>query len=119
MFTIRWVRKDRECRPQRDNCMTCLWPLPPESCEKGMGEAFLTMIDGVENLPLEVQSFLKSYNYMTLRMTYNSSDISGVYVVDSPDGWGIDDLDRFIATTSDQELKAFIFNGGVNPRYRR
>jgi hypothetical protein len=99
--------------------MTCLWPLPPESCEKGMGEAFLTMIDGVENLPLEVQSFLKSYNYMTLRMTYNSSDISGVYVVDSPDGWGIDDLDRFIATTSDQELKAFIFNGGVNPRYRR
>jgi hypothetical protein len=105
MFLMGWRKEGRTLKREFHAYTSCIWPLHPDANEKNDATALLAMVDGIENLPKEVQEFCNAYHPMMLRSRYAGHDVTGPYLIDDVDeAFDMDTLEAYLDTLSDQEL---------------
>lgn len=104
-----------------DSYASCIWPLPPEGASRDVAQAYLAMIDGEKNLPEDVQKFMQGSQWMWLRMRYNSSEMTGPYLINDEeeviaDG---DAMQAVVDTWDDETLSHYLCRRAVKHKARR
>lgn len=107
-FLVKWHRIGRTVTPVLDAHAECVWPLGPEDTDLTSARALVAMIDGHENLPPDVKRFLSHYMGMTLRLRYQSGDVTGPYLInDIDEALNADSLDTWVQHCTDEELSRY------------
>lgn len=119
-FLVKWHRIGRTVTPVLDSHVECVWPLGPEDTDVISARALVAMIDGHENLPPDVKRFLSHYMGMTLRLRYQSGDVTGPYIINDVDeALDADGLESWLSVVSDAELHRYHHNAHRRNRTRR
>ena len=117
VFLVKWRREGRVSTPLLDAYATCVWPLGPEDNDNLSARALVAMIDGHDNLPPEVKSFMHAYQGMVLRLRYQSGDTTGPYMINDDDEVHTDQtIQEWLVTAPDEELHRYHVN--ANRRHR-
>lgn len=108
MFLMGWRREGRQLKREFHSYATCDWPLHESANTKGDAEALLAIIDGFDNLPVDVRNFCNAYNGMVLRRRYAGQDVTGPYLINDVDNaFDRDTLEEYLDTLSDKELDKY------------
>lgn len=105
---VRWMRINRAVHPVLDAHAMCEWPLGPEDNDVLSARALSAMIDGYDNLPIDVRRFCHAYWAMHLRLRYSNGDTTGPYIINDVEGTlDQDGIENWLATVSDAELARY------------